>query len=78
MNAGSNFFKGSFSNREMQEPQSILEEKSNCSISKDDFKDRPLYFHISSTGIWVVKWSNLNFPSIEINKPLCVSVHSIL
>ena len=40
MKQGSNFLGGSFSNRNMQEPQSNLEEKGNPSILKDYFSSR--------------------------------------
>ena len=41
-------------------------------------KNRPIPLHINRTiVIRLFKWNQLSFPSIEINKPLLIPVHSI-
>ena len=41
-------------------------------------KNRPIHFHINrTTVIRPVKWNQLSFPSIEINKPLLTPVYSV-
>ena len=41
-------------------------------------KNRPIHFHVNSTSVTrPVKQNQLNFPSIEINKTLLASVHSV-
>ena len=41
-------------------------------------KNRPIHFQINSTSIiWTIKWYQLSFSSIEINKPFPVPVQSV-
>ena len=62
----------------MQEPQSSLEEKVNPSILKIIFPHEQTHPRDNSTSvIRPVKQSKLSFSSIEINKPLPASVHSV-
>ena len=71
----------------MYEPQSNLEEKDNFRILKFDFSSRidqsistSMMFNISfcNNNVRPVKKNKLSFSSIEINKPLPVSLHSVL
>ena len=59
----------------MWEPQCSLEEKVNPSIFNDELsqvKNRPIYFHITSTSvIRQVKQNQLSFSSSEANYSSC-------
>ena len=68
-NQSSNFLKGSF--RDMQEPQSYLEEKGNSVIIKDDFSSEP--DSCIFTSVAPVSLGLLN----KINEPLPAPVHSV-
>ena len=57
-NQGSNFLGGSFSNTDMKEPQSNLEEKVNPSILKDDFSSRTGPSIFTSITPVLLEWSN--------------------
>ena len=61
------------------EPQSNLGQKVNPSILKGDFSSRidPSLFISIEPLLLDFKWNQLSFPSIEINKPLLIPVHSI-
>ena len=76
---GSNFLWGSFSNRYNVRAPIRFRRKSQPQHFKRWFflKNGPIHFHISSTSVFrLVKWNQLTFSSIEINKPLPAPVHS--
>ena len=80
-NGGSNFFGGSFSNRDTVRAPIQFRRESQPQHLKILFflKNRPIHFQINSTSvIRLVKQNQLSFSSIEINKPLLVPVHSVL
>ena len=79
-NKDSNFLGGSFGNRDNEEPQSNLEEKDNPSILEDDFSSRkdPSIFTSIAPALWPVKWNQLSFSNVEINKPLLATVQNFL
>ena len=70
-NQGSNYLRGSFSNRDVAAPN--LEDKDNPSLLKKLFflKNRPIHYHLISAGvIRPVKRNNLSFSSVENDKSL--------
>ena len=82
MNHSSNFHRGSFSNRDNVRATATIRfgrESQPQHLKRLFFlKNRLIYFNINSTSvIRPVKWSQLNFSSIEINKPLPAPVHSV-
>ena len=80
MNYSSNFLGGTFSNRDnLRTPIQFRREGQPQHLKRLFFlKNRPIHFHINRTiAIRPVKQNQLSFPSIEINKPLLTSVHSV-
>ena len=79
-NLGPNFHEGSFSNRDNVPAAIKFTREGQPQHLKRWFflKDRPIHYHINRTNvIGLVKGNQLSFPSIEINKPLLVPVHSV-
>ena len=81
-NPGSNFFGGSFSfsNRVNVRAPIHFRRKSQLQHLKKWFflKNRPIHSHINNTSVnRLVKWNQLSFSSIEINKSLPAPVHSV-
>ena len=77
-NQGSNFLRGSFSNRDNVKAQTQFRRESKPQHLKRFFlRNRPIHFHNNSTSaIRPVKQKSFSFSSIEINKPLPAQVHT--
>ena len=79
-NQGSNFLKGSFSNRDNARVTIQFRRESQPQHLKIwiFLKNRPIHFNINGPSvIRLVKQNQLSFPSIEINQPLPAPVHSV-
>ena len=79
-NQDSNFLGGSFSNRgNVRVPIQFRRKKQPQHLKRQFFlKNRPIHFHINNNSeIRLVKWKQLSFSSIEINKPFPAPVHSV-
>ena len=79
-NQGSNFLGGSLSNRDNVKASIQFRRESEPQHLKRLFflRNGPIHFHINSTNvIRPFKQNQLNFFSIEINKPFPVLIHSV-
>ena len=70
-NQGSNFFGGSFSNKDNVRAQFRTKRQSQHLKRLLFFKNRLIHFYINSTGaVKLVKQNKLHFSSNQINKPV--------
>ena len=80
LNYGSNFLGGGFSNREnLRAPVQFRRVSQPQHLKRRFFLriDASIFISYSTSVIRPVKQKQLSFPSIEINKPLLATAHSV-
>ena len=81
MNQGSNFLGDSFSNRDNVRASIQFRTDSEPQHLKRWFflKNKPINFHVNRASVTrLIKWNQMSFSSIEINKPLLPPVQCLV